>query len=373
MDLDTFFVSCERLINSSLNGLPVIIGGKDRGVVSSCSYEARHFGVRSAMPMRMAMKLCPNAKVVRGDMDLYSKKSKEITEILKEDSPVLEKASIDEFYIDISGMDKFFGSYKWTSELSDRVIKESGLPISFGLSVNKCVAKIATGEGKPLGKLHIENNEVKPFLNPLSIRKIPMLGKQTYQILSRIGVRKIETLSEMPVEMMDELFGKNGISLWKKANGIDTTQVKPYSEKKSISTERTFQSDTINIDYIKSLLIKMVEKLGFELRQSGKLTSTITIKIRYSNFDTHTQQKKIPYTSADHIINQVAKELFDKVYQRRMLIRLVGIKFSGLVQGNYQINLFEDSTKMISLYQAMDRMKSKYGTGSISNAASLIR
>ncbi|MCA1918353.1 MAG: DNA polymerase IV [Flavobacterium piscis] len=369
MDLDTFFVSCERLTNSELRGKPLIIGGGDRGVVASCSYEARRFGVRSAMPIHMAMKLCPDAKVMKGDMELYSKLSHDVTNVLQEKAPVLEKASIDEFYLDITGMDKFHGSYKWTNELAQYVIKETGLPISFSLSVNKTVSKIATGEGKPVGNLQISENEVQGFLNPLSIQKIPMVGAVTFQLLSRIGVRKIQTLSEMPPEVLQQMIGKNGLDIWKKANGIDHTPVEPYTERKSISTEHTFSQDTIDIIMLKSILIGMVEKLAFQLRSEQWLTSTITVKIRYANFDTETKQCKIAYTSADHILTKNVMELFEKVYQRRMRLRLIGIRFSGLVRGTYQIDLFEDTEEMLSLYAAMDKMKSRYGFDAVMRCA----
>jgi len=369
MDLDTFFVSCERLTNSELRGKPLIIGGGDRGVVASCSYEARVFGVRSAMPIHMALKLCPQAKVMKGDMELYSKLSHDVTNVLQEKAPVLEKASIDEFYLDITGMDKFHGSYKWTNELAQSVIKETGLPISFSLSVNKTVSKIATGEGKPVGNLQIAENEVQGFLNPLSIQKIPMVGAVTFQLLSRIGVRKIQTLSEMPPEVLQQMIGKNGLDIWKKANGIDHTPVEPYTGRKSISTEHTFSQDTIDIIMLKSILIGMVEKLAFQLRSEQWLTSTITVKIRYANFDTETKQCKIAYTSADHILTKNVMELFEKVYQRRMRLRLIGIRFSGLVRGTYQIDLFEDTEEMLSLYAAMDKMKSRYGFDAVMRCA----
>jgi DNA polymerase-4 len=361
MDLDTFFVSCERLTDSRLNGIPLIIGGGERGVVASCSYEARTFGVRSAMPIKMALRLCPQAKVMKGDMELYSRLSHAVTEVIEEKAPVMEKASIDEFYLDITGMDKFYGSYLWTNELAQSVTKETGLPISFALSVNKTVSKIATGEGKPKGNLEIPEDMVRPFLNPLSIKKIPMVGDATFQLLSRIGVRNIQTLSEMPAEVLQQMIGKNGIELWKKANGIDNNPVEPYTERKSISTEHTFLQDTIDLDKLKRVLQGMVEKLAFQLRSEGWLTSTVVIKIRYANFDTETKQCRVQYTSADHILMKNVTDLFNKLYQRRMRLRLIGIRFCGLVRGTYQINMFEDTEEMLSLYQAMDRMKTRYG------------
>ncbi|WP_432221155.1 DNA polymerase IV [Flavobacterium sp. TMP13] len=369
MDLDTFFVSCERRTNSQLDGIPLIIGGGDRGVVASCSYEARRFGVRSAMPIQMAMKLCPQAKIIKGDMELYSKLSHDVTQVIQEKAPIMEKASIDEFYLDITGMDRFHGSYKWTNELAEAVIKETGLPISFALSVNKTVSKIATGEGKPRGNLEILEPNVQAFLNPLSIQKIPMVGTVTFQLLSRIGIRNIQTLSEMPAEVLQRMIGKNGLELWKKANGIDLNPVQPYTERKSISTEHTFSQDTIDIAKLKSILVGMVEKLAFQLRSEEWLTSTVVVKIRYANFDTETKQAKIAYTSADHLLTKNVTDLFDKLYQRRMRLRLIGIRFSGLVRGTYQIDLFEDTQEMLSLYAAMDKMKSRYGFDAVMRCA----
>jgi len=369
MDLDTFFVSVERLMNPGLNGKPVIIGGSsDRGVVSSCSYEARKYGIHSAMPVKMALNLCNDAVIIRGDMELYSRYSRTVTEIIEESAPVYEKASIDEHYIDITGMDRFFGSMKWTHELRYRIIKETGLPISFGLSVNKTVSKIATGEAKPNGEKQVDYSLVRPFLSPLSIRKIPMIGKQGFQLLRSMGVITIGTLSQVPVEMMEKIMGKNGVEIWRRANGIDHAPVMPYSERKSISTERTFQKDTADVRYLKELLASMVERISYDLRKKQKLTSCITVKIRYSNFDTHTLQKRIQYTSFDHILIPAAKELFDRLYSRRMLIRLIGVRFSHLVRGTQQLNMFEDSPEMVNLYLAMDRLRNRYGENAIGRA-----
>jgi DNA polymerase IV len=365
-DLDTFFVSVERLLRPELVGKPVIIGGmSDRGVVSSCSYEARRFGVHSAMPMKMARALCRDAAYIRGDMELYSKYSHTVTDIIAGCAPVYEKASIDEHYIDVTGMDRFFGTLQWTQELRRAIIRNTGLPISFGLSVNKTVSKIATGEAKPNGELQVSPPLVRPFLDPLSISKIPMIGEKTYRLLRSMGIGTIGTLSHIPPEMMERVMGKNGIVVWQKANGIDNTPVQPYSEAKSISTETTFEQDTIDIVRMKEILVKMVEKLAFELRDQEKLSSCVTVKIRYSNFDTHTMQQNIPYTAFDHLLIPVVKDLFDRLYQRRMLIRLIGVRFSKLIPGSPQLNMFEDSTEMISLYQSMDRVRRKYGVTAV--------
>ncbi|MFC2118451.1 DNA polymerase IV [Bacteroidota bacterium] len=371
-DLDSFFVSVERLTNSNLMGKPVIIGGtSDRGVVASCSYEARQYGVSSAMPMKMAKKLCNDAIIIRGDMDMYSKYSNMVTDIIAEKAPVYEKASIDEHYIDITGLDRFFGCLQWTKELRKSIIDNTGLPISFGLSVNKTVSKIATSESKPNGELEIPKALIMSFLSPLSIKKIPMVGSRTYHLLRSMGVTTIRILSQIPVEMLENVLGKNGIIIWKKANGIDNTPVKPYSERKSISTERTFEQDSTDIVRMNEILIGMVEKLSYQLRKKEKLTSCISVKIRYANFDTHSMQKHIPYTSFDHIIQDVSKELFKKLYKRRMLIRLIGVRFSKLVSGVQQLNMFEDTPEMVNLYLAMDNIRKRYGSKSIRKAIGL--
>jgi len=365
MDLDTFFVSCVRLQNSALEGIPLIVGGGDRGVVASCSYEARKFGVHSAMPIKLALRLCPEAKIVKGDMELFSRYSNTVSQIIEQRAPVMEKASIDEFYLDITGMDKFHGSYKWTNELSATVTHETGLPISFALSVNKTVSKIATGEGKPKGNLEIPQPMVQQFLNPLSIRKIPMVGDATFKLLSRIAIRNIQTLAEMPINVLQEMIGKNGIELWKKANGIDNSPVEPYRERKSLSTEDTFHQDTTDMVFLRSVLCTMVEKLAYQLRSEGWLTSNVTVKIRYSNFDTETRQVTLAYTASDHTLTKAVLEAFGKLYQRRMSLRLVGVRFSKLVRGSYQINLFEDTQEMMSLYQAMDKIKNRFGANAV--------
>jgi len=372
LDLDTFFVSVERLKDSSLKGKPVLIGGmSDRAVVASCSYEARQYGVHSAMPMKMARNLCEDAIIIRGDGESYTKYSQMVTDIIAEASPLYEKASIDEHYIDISGMDRFFGCMKWTQELRQKIIHHTGLPISYGLSVNKTVSKIAAGEAKPNGELEVVHNQVIPFLSPLSIKKIPMIGDKTYHLLRSMGIQYVKTLQVMPMEMMEKVLGKNGHMVWKKANGIDTAPVKPYSEQKSMSTERTFEKDSIDVVHLQELLVSMVEKLAYQLRKKQKLCACITVKIRYSNFDTHTLQKRIPYTALDHVLIATAKELFERLYKRRILIRLIGVRFSHLIGGVQQLDLFEDTPEMIRLYLALDKLRFRYGRKSVLRAVGI--
>lgn len=361
-DLDAFFVSVETLRNPKFRGKPLLVGGgSDRGVVAACSYEARKFGIHSAMPMKIARRLCPEAIVVRSDVEAYSKYSRLVTEVIKDTVPVFEKASIDEFYIDLTGMDKFFGCLQFTDQLKKKINKESGLPISWGLASNKLISKVATNEVKPNGQLEIPFGNEKSFLAPLSIIKIPGVGKETGYKLLKMGVETVKVLSEIPMEMMENLLGKSGIDLWRKANGIDETPVVPYHEQKSISTESTFQTDTIDTHFLHSQLVRMTEEIAFQLRQQNKLTGCVTVKVRYSNFETFTKQITIPYTNADHVLLQTAKELFNKLYERRLLIRLLGIRFTHLIPGNYQISLFEDTQEMINLYQAIDSVKKRFG------------
>ncbi len=373
LDLDTFFVSVERLRNSRLIGKPVIIGGlSDRGVVSCCSYEARKSGVSSAMPMKLARNLCPEAIIIRGDMEAYSNYSNIVTEIIASKSPLYEKLSIDEHYVDLSGMDRFYGSCKWAHELRQYIIRETGLPLSAGLSVNKTVSKIATGEAKPNGEIEVVKEGVLPFLDPLPIARIPMLGRKTSHVLRSMGIDTIFTLRNIPAEMLEKLMGKRGIEIWKKANGIDSSPVISYSEQKSISTEHTFERDTTDMALLRQTLAGMVEKTAYDLRKQEKLTSCVTVKIRYSNFDTHTLQKRIPYTAFDHVLTGVAKELFARLYQRRMLIRLIGVRLSHLVRGVQQLDMFDDTPEKISLYMAIDRIRNHFGQDAVRRAAGVM-
>ncbi|HEV7334129.1 MAG TPA: DNA polymerase IV [Flavisolibacter sp.] len=372
-DLDAFFVNVECLKNPRLKGKPLLVGGKsDRAVVAACSYEARAFGIRSAMPMKLARRLCPQATIISGDMESYSKFSCIVTDIIKESVPQFEKASVDEFYVDLTGMDRFFGCQKFSQELRKKITRETGLPISNGVAANKLVSKVATDEAKPNGQLRIPFGNEKTFLAPLPIEKLPMVGPKTTELLRQMGVVKIQTLSEIPVEMMENLLGKNGIELWRRANGIDESPVVPYHEQKSISAENTFESDTIDMRFLEAQLVKMTERVGFELRQQTKLTGCITVKIRYADFNTVTKQQAIAYTALDHLLIEKVKELFHKLYDRRLLVRLIGIRLSHLVPGNYQISLFDDTDDFIKLYQAIDGLNGRFGRYMIMRASGLI-
>lgn len=373
MDLDSFFVSVERLMDSSLLGKPVIIGGtSDRGVVASCSYEARKFGVHSAMPSRMARQLCPHAIFIRGDMDQYSKFSRNVTDIIEHEAPLFEKASIDEHYLEITGMDKYVkNSMLWAHELREKIIKETGLPISFGLSENKTVSKIATGESKPNGEKQILHGLEKSFLAPLSIRKIPGIGEKTNATLQKMGISKIETIQTMPMIAMQRVLNENGASIWRKANGIDKSPIEPYTEQKSMSKETTFDKDTTDANLLQNMLVTMTDTLAYDLRKLKKVTGCVTLKLKYSDFQTHTFQASIPYTASDHVLLQKVTELFMKNFNRRVLIRLIGVKFSNLVSGFNQINLFEDTEEKINLYSALDKIRKRFGEDAIGRAVGL--
>ena len=372
LDLDTFFVSVERLLDRRLAGKPLLIGGTgDRGVVAACSYETRAFGVHSGMPMRQARAMCPEAIVIRGNTQNYMRHSEAVTDIVREAVPVCEKTSIDEFYADLTGLDRFFGCGKFARELRERVVRETGLPISTGLSTSKTVSKMATGEAKPAGALHIHSGTERTFLGPLSIRKIPSVGTATFHTLRNLGVRRIHTVQDMPPDLLEQVLGANGRMIWRKANGIDPSPVIPFSERKSISTERTFARDTADLQRIRPLLIAMAENLAYQLRRGRRLTASITVKVRYADFDTRTLTASLPYTAADHLLVPRVLELFDRLFDRRVLVRLIGVKYSHLVSGGCQMDLFNDTGERVALYQALDRIRDRFGDRSIVAAAGL--
>lgn len=372
LDMDTFFVSVERLKDRRLQGIPLLIGGTgDRGVVAACSYEARTFGIRSGMPVRMARKLCPHGVTISGDYEAYSEFSRMVTEIIDEEAPVYEKASIDEFFLDVSGMEKFFGTFLWARELRSRIIKETGLPISMGLSVNKMVSKVATSEAKPNGQLQIPSQEIQPFLAPMAVRKIPYIGASMARQLAYLGVRRILTLREIPRPVLERAFGRHGTFLFRRARGEDDSPIVSHREQKSLSTESTFGQDTMDTRFLKSTISRMVEKLGYQLRQQGRLTACISVKVRYANFETVSKQARIPYCASDEDLIAKAWELFDKCYEKRVRLRLVGVRFSDLVPGGSQIQLFSTQARQVELYHALDGLKDKYGGNIIHRASSL--
>ena len=370
LDLDAFFVSVERRKDSRLKGRPLIIGGTgDRGVVASCSYEARKFGVHSAMPMRMARNLCPHGIVIKGDYEAYEQCSQEVTEIIREESPLFEKSSIDEFYIDLTGMERFFGCYRYAKELRKRILRETHLPISMGLSVNKLVSKVLTNHVKPNGQQQLPSQHVQDFLAPLHVRRLPMIGMQTSRRLSYLGIQRVYTLREIPLTVLERVFDKQGILLFRSARGEDDRPVIPHVDRKSLSTERTFAQDTIDRAYLRTLIIQMTEQLAFRLRAEGKMTTCIQVKLRYANFETVQKQMRIPYTSTDEALIPKALHLLEKVYEKRLRVRLIGVKLSQLVPGRPQMSLFSPPAQQAGLYEALDLIRCKYGQRMIGRAS----
>ncbi|KAA9356883.1 MULTISPECIES: DNA polymerase IV [Larkinella] len=376
LDLDTFFVSVERLRQPELVGKPIMVGGSgDRGVVSACSYETRKFGVRSGMPMRLARRLCPDALVLKGDYEAYGKYSRSVTEIITERAPVVEKASIDEFYVDMTGMEKFVGCLKWSKELKSKIVRETGLSVSWGLSNTKTVSKIAANENKPDGALYIPSTDVQPFLWKLDVSKLPGVGEKMAHTLRCMGVTKLGTLAQIPRKLMERTFGKTGLFLWDRANGIDPSPVLPHDKQKSMSKELTFQTDTTDVQMLQATLSRMVEGLAYDLRKDRWCAGKVTVKIRYSDFQTYTRQITIPATSSDHQLTLAAIKIFNALYNRRLLVRLVGVSVSKLVRGTEQLALFDASgevvkTRLPNLYQKTDLIKLKHGENRIGHANS---
>lgn len=369
LDLDSFFVSVEMLHDPSLRGKPVIVGGsRDRGVVTTCSYEARKFGVRSAMPMKTAMKLCPQALIVKGTRGEYSRYSRWVTDIIAAKAPLFEKASIDEFYIDLTGMDKYFDPFEWTIALRKEIMEQTQLPISFGLATNKMVAKIATDEAKPNGYLFVKPGMEKDFLAPLPVNKFSGVGEHTYKKLQEMGIYTIQQLSETPVFVLEKKLGKYGPELWKKSQGIHESAVHPYYESKSISTENTFEENKTDEAFLLSELVRMTEKVAYELRQDKKLAGCIAVKIRYPDFETTSRQTTIDYTMRDDELIPVAIDLFHQLYRKGQPVRLLGVRLSELTGHVLQGSLFQDNGKRDELYKAIDAVKSKFGKTALKKA-----
>jgi DNA polymerase IV len=369
-DLDAFFVSVECLLDPSLEGLPLLVGGhSERGVVAACSYEARKYGIHSAMAMKQAMRLCPHATVVGGNRNEYSKYSRIVTNIIGSKAPLVEKASIDEFYIELTGMERFFDPYQWTIDLRQQIIEETGLPISFAMASNKMVAKIATDEAKPNGYLQVPYGMEQAFLAPLKVNKIPGVGGQTYLALQSMGIETIQDLSSASVQELEQRLGKWGVELHRKSLGLHDGEVIPYQEAKSISTENTFEQDVTDIDFIMNELVRMTEKIAFELRQDDKMAGCIAVKLKYSDFETTTRQTTISYTFYDDELIPVAKELFHKLYKKGKAIRLLGVRLTELTNEAVQTNLFSNVGKKTELYKAIDELKNKFGKGSVTKAA----
>lgn len=373
-DLDAFFVSVELLKNPSLKGKPVIVGGDgQRGIVAACSYEARKFGIESAMPSIVAKRLCPHAIFLKGSYNDYSKYSRMVTQIIADTVPTYEKASVDEFYIDLTGMDKFFGVRQYTKELREKIIRETGLPISYGLSANKLVSKMATNEAKPNGFLEIDHGKETEFLWPLRVEKIPMVGRQTQHHLHAIGIYTIEQLAKTPVQQLEHVFGKWGAKLWEKAHGISDSAVEGHSEQKSLSHENTFDADYADAAFLHKELVRLTEKNAHDLRREERLTGCVTVKIRYADFTTVSRQEVISYSALDNVLLEKVKDLYKKLYRKGEKVRLLGVRFSHLVPMTLQMNLFDKEAEKLQLYKAVDGIKAQFGSSAVMKAAGVVK
>lgn len=371
-DLDAFFVSVELLKNPALKGKPIIVGGNgQRGIVAACSYEARKYGIQSAMPSLTARRLCPEAIFVKGSYHEYSHYSRMVTDIIAGSVPVYEKASVDEFYIDLTGMDRFFDVRQYARELREKIMRETGLPISYGLSTSKLVSKMATNEAKPNGYLEVSPGKETDFLWPLNVDKIPGVGKQTLIQLNQLGIFTIGQIAGTAVEQLEHRFGKWGRKLWEKSHGRSDAPVEPYSEQKSISHENTFQEDISDPDVLNAELVKLTEKTAYSLREEEKMTGCVTLKLRYSDFTTVSKQEVIDYTALDHILIARVKDLFARLYKKPDKVRLLGVRFSHLVPMTMQMNLFDDAMEQLGLYKAVDDLKNQFGAGAVLKASSL--
>jgi len=369
LDLDAFFVSVECINDPSLKGKPLLVGGSERGVVAACSYEARKFGIHSAMPMKTALRLCPQAVVVKGTRGEYSRYSRWVTEIIAERAPLFEKASIDEFYLDLTGMDKYFDPYQWTIDLRQYIMDQTGLPISFGMGSNKMIAKIATDEAKPNGHLQVPHGFEKAFLAPLTVNKIPGVGKQTYAVLLSMGIKTIRDIAHADIRILEQQLGKYGAELWHKAHGKHDSPVEPYHEAKSVSTENTFHENISDPAILDAELVRMTEKIAYELRQENKMAGCIAVKIRYPDFETTSRQTSISYTFYDDELIPVARELFKRLYKKGEPVRLLGVRLSELTGEAVQTNLFQNVTRKAELYKAIDEVKERFGKEALKKAS----
>ena len=380
MDLDTFFVSVERILDPTLKQKPVIVGGTpfERGVVAGCSYEARAYGIHSAMPLRQAYRLCPNAVFMHGHYAHYGEYSRLVAEILDELAPQIEKSSVDEFYLDLSGCERLKGNtFTWAKEIQRTVNGETNLPLSIGLASNKLVAKIATTQiaKKDTDKaFSVQNGGEESFLAPMQIRAMPGIGEVTEKTLYEYGMHLIGQIAQTPIQLLQKLFGKTGKTLHEHAHGIDHSSVIPSRPQKSISRETTFTTDTYEVDKVIATLHILSTDLAEELRSHSVMAGKITVKLRYSDFTTFTKGFTISYTSITQDIYKIAEKLLRSLWTRRVRVRLIGVEATNLIEDFSQLFLFnstEQKSKKIDVL--VDSLNLKYGDKSIVYASHLVR
>jgi len=390
IDMDTFFCSVERLFDPGLEGRPVIVGGdpSQRGVVSACSYEARRFGVHSAMPLATAGRLCPDAVYLRGNFKAYLHYSGLVRDILEEYTPVVEHAGIDEAYLDLAGCRLAFGEPRAVvREIRKRIADELGLPASGGLSAAKVVSKVASAAAKPNGFLEVAPGEELAFLSPLPVEKLPGVGPVCRASLADLGIRTIGDLSLLPVEALESVLGSWGRVLHEHARGVDRRRLECGRAPKSVSRETTYDTDTIDYDMVRSTLLLLAERCCLALRRDGLSATRIAVKLRYSDFKTCMKFRTVEIpTDQEQTVHRVALDLFERLLERGVRIRLVGVALSGLVASGCQGELFTDasgegarrgepdSLKLDNLNESVDRIRELYGFSSIvrGSTASLV-
>ena len=377
IDLDAFFVSVEQAANPELRGKPVVVGGKPggRGVVATASYEARAFGLHSAMPIATAVRLCPQAIFIEGNYHQYAEVSKKFMAILADFSPFLEPMGLDEAFMDVTGFDSLHGSMRQMAlKIKQRVRNELGIIASVGIATCKVVAKVASDESKPDGLIEVPPDGEAAFLAPLAIRKLPGVGKKTEQVLVGLGIETIGQLGKMPVTALKSRFGVFGEGLYYHANGIDNSPVTPPAEAKSISRETTFEKDTQDAAFLSGTIRYMAERVGADLREQGKQTKCIFIKVRYSDFTTITRQRTLPQlTDVDQTIFQTGNDLMQKAMAAdRQAIRLIGIGISNLSEPGKQLSLMNSTEQRLErLNRAVDHIRDKYGFNAIQTGNTL--
>jgi DNA polymerase-4 len=365
LDLDAFFVSVERILDPSLNGKPVIVGGdpQGRGVVAACSYEARKFGLHSAMPIRRAYSLCPQGIYLHGNFREYSRYSRIVKAILTKYAPIIQQASVDEYYMDFTGTENIYGKYfDFAKKLQQIVLTETGLPCSIGIGKNKTLAKIGSDCMKPMGVTYIEPGFEKKFLAPMPVETIPGIGKKTTIELNRRGFYKIGDIAEAPLEYFTKAFGKGGMDIWYKANGEGNEYLTEDHDPKSISKENTFMEDTIDLDRIKETMFEMTGQVCQNLRDNKMQAMCINLKLRYSDFSTLTRAKSVPPTDDDKIVFETVWALFTKNYTRRVSVRLIGVGLTKFVKLPDQKALFDDTDeKRKKILEAVNTIRNKHG------------
>ena len=379
VDMDSFFVSVELLERPELRGKPVVVGGRpdQRGVVSSASYEARKYGIHSAMPLRTAGRLCPHATFIEGHHEKYSEWSDRVASILAEFSPIVEMTSIDEAYLDLGGTARLYGPpLAAADKLLRRITQSTALPCSGGLATTRLVAKVASDQAKPRGLVWVAPGMEARFLAPLPIRKIPGIGEVTERALRALGIENVAQLAAHRQEQLEKTFGQWGTALYRKARGGDAYEFLIDAEPKSISHNHTFAEDTKEVATMESLLSHLSQKASKRLREAGLSSRTLTLTIRYAGFQTYTRSRTVEEpVRLDADIFAIFLELFREHRDPERKVRLLGVALSGLSHGAEQLDLLgaDRREKLERLTKAADQLRDKFGFGSVQFGGSLRR